>query len=178
MRRAFTTREKVLLVVLAVLVIGIGYFKLLLEPINDKIADYQADMTAEQDEILQNTAVLMQMQQMQTELEELHAAGGVKPLPSYDNSDALLVELNTVLGRSRDYSLNFGAVAPLEDSAYIMRRPLSLTFSTDTYAQARSILDDLHDSDNINQISDCSISFQKDNTVSVTLTIAYFELVG
>ena len=59
-----------------------------------------------------------------------------------------------------------------------MRRPLSLTFSTDTYAQARSILNDLHDSDNINQISDCSISFQKDNAVSVTLTIAYFELVG
>ena len=33
MNRAFTTREKVLLVILAVLIIGIGYFKLLLEPI-------------------------------------------------------------------------------------------------------------------------------------------------
>ena len=178
MRRAFTTREKVLLVILAVLVIGIGYFKLLLEPINDRIAEYQADTASEQDALLQNTALLTRMRQMQSELDEIHAAGNVKPLPAYDNSDALLVELNTVLSRSRDYSLNFGATATLDDSPYILRRPLSLTFTADTYAQARSILNSLHDSSNINQISDLSLSFQKDNTVSVTLTIAYFELIG
>lgn len=178
MRRAFTTREKALLVILAVLLIGIGYFKLLLEPVNDRITAYQTDMAAEQDEILQNTAILARMREMQTELEQIHAAGNVKPLPAYDNADALLVELNTILSRSTNYSLNFGRTAVLDDSPYILRRPLSLSFTSESYAQARAILDSLHDSDNINQISDLSITFQKDDPVSVTLTITYFELVG
>ena len=37
MRHVFTTREKVLLVILAVLVIAVGYWKLILTPINDSI---------------------------------------------------------------------------------------------------------------------------------------------
>lgn len=42
MRHVFTTREKVLLVILAVLVIAVGYWKLILTPINDSIADLNA----------------------------------------------------------------------------------------------------------------------------------------
>ena len=37
MKRAFTTREKVMLLVLTVLLIVIAYFKLILEPINNSI---------------------------------------------------------------------------------------------------------------------------------------------
>ena len=177
MRRAFTTREKVLLVVLAVLLVGIGYFKLLLEPINDSVTQYQLNAAAEQDEILQNTALLKQMQDMQSELEQIHASGDDKPLPTYDNADAMLVELNTTLSRASDYSLNFGTAAALEDSPYIMRRPLTLTFTADSYEQARGILDELHDSDNINQISDLSITFKDDASVSVTMSVSYFELM-
>lgn len=176
MNRVFSTREKVLLVILAVLVLCIGYFKLILEPINDGVAAYQAEAAAEQDEILQNSALLAKMRQMRTELETLHASAEAKPLPAFDNSDRLLVELHATLGRANDYTLTFGTVAPLDGSAYIMRRPLSLTFKTDTYAQARAILDALHDSDTINQISDLSVIFQNDDTLSVSLTIAYFEL--
>ena len=100
MNRAFTTREKILLVILAVLLIGIGYFKLILEPINSSIETYQSNTAAEQDEILLNTVTLAQMKMMQTELDEIHASGNAKPLPSYDNSDKLLVELNQILDKS------------------------------------------------------------------------------
>lgn len=70
MKRAFTTREKVMLLVLTVLLIVIAYFKLILEPINNSIDEYQSETAAEQDEILQNTALLTRMNQMQKELEE------------------------------------------------------------------------------------------------------------
>ena len=40
MKRAFTTREKVMLLVLTVLLIVIAYFKLILEPINNSIDEY------------------------------------------------------------------------------------------------------------------------------------------
>jgi len=46
MRHVFTTREKVLLVILAVLVIAVGYWKLILTPINDSIADLNAQTAA------------------------------------------------------------------------------------------------------------------------------------
>ena len=123
MNRAFTTREKVLLVILAVLIIGIGYFKLLLEPINTSIENYRNMTASEQDEILVNTALLQKKKQMETELEELFASGDPTPIPVYDNSGNLLVELHRILDKSLDYSLNFSGVSTM-DVEYLVRRPV------------------------------------------------------
>ena len=159
MKRAFTTREKVMLLVLTVLLIVIAYFKLILEPINNSIDEYQSETAAEQDEILQNTELLTRMNQMQKELEEIYAAGDPTPIPNYDNSGKLLVELNSILSASVDYSLDFGQVSALNDG-YIMCRPINMTFTTNTHAETRAIIDALHNSDFTNQISDISVQFE------------------
>lgn len=194
MNRAFTTREKVLLVILAVLIIGIGYFKLLLEPINTSIENYQNMTASEQDEILVNTALLQKKKQMETELEELFASGDPTPIPVYDNSGKLLVELHRILDKSLDYSLNFSGVSTM-DVEYLVRRPVSLTFQASTYAQARTIIDELHDSDNVNCISDLSMQINNGNLdytneiihwdedddsdyyITVSLVITYYERI-
>ena len=194
MNRAFTTREKVLLVILAVLIIGIGYFKLLLEPINTSIENYRNMTASEQDEILANTALLQKKKQMETELEELFASGDPTPIPVYDNSGNLLVELHRILDKSLDYSLNFSGTSPM-DVEYLVRRPVSLTFLAPTYAQARAIINELHDSDNVNCISDLSMQINNgnldytneiirwdlddnsDHYVTVSLVITYYERV-
>ena len=167
MKRAFTTREKVMLLVLTVLLIVIAYFKLILEPINNSIDEYQSETAAEQDEILQNTELLTRMNQMQKE-----------PIPNYDNSGKLLVELNSILSASVDYSLDFGQVSALNDG-YIMCRPINMAFTTNTYAETRAIIDALHNSDFTNQISDISVQFENSGSsgnVQVNLYITYFEL--
>ena len=194
MNRAFTTREKVLLVILAVLIIGIGYFKLLLEPINTSIENYRNMTASEQDEILANTALLQKKKQMETELEELFASGDPTPIPVYDKSGNLLVELHRILDKSLDYSLNFSGTSPM-DVEYLVRRPVSLTFLAPTYAQARAIINELHDSDNVNCISDLSMQINNgnldytneiirwdlddnsDHYVTVSLVITYYERV-
>lgn len=194
MNRAFTTREKVLLVILAVLIIGIGYFKLLLEPINTSIENYQNMTASEQDEILVNTALLQKKKQMETELEELFASGDPTPIPVYDNSGNLLVELHRILDKSLDYSLNFSGVSTM-DVEYLVRRPVSLTFQASTYAQARAIINELHDSDNVNCISDLSMKINNGNLdytneiihwdedddsdyyITVSLVITYYERI-
>ena len=176
MRRAFTVREKVLIVVLALILIVLGYYKLLLEPINESISTYQMNTETEQDQIIQNTVSLTKMNEMQTELDALYASGEAKPLPAYDNTDEMLTELNTILGRSSDYSLTFGSVAALEETPYIMARAVDLVFYAANYETARSILDELHESDNINQVSDLSVTVNDDGSVSVTLSLSYFEL--
>ncbi len=194
MNRAFTTREKVLLVILAVLIIGIGYFKLLLEPINTSIENYRNMTASEQDEILVNTALLQKKKQMETELEELFASGDPTPIPVYDNSGNLLVELHRILDKSLDYSLNFSGVSTM-DVEYLVRRPVSLTFQAPIYAQARAIINELHDSDNVNCISDLSMQINNGNLdytneiihwdedddsdyyITVSLVITYYERI-
>lgn len=176
MRREFTAREKLLLVILALLVIAIGYFKLILEPINNSITEYTAKASAEQDEMIQNTAILTRMNAMRAELDEIYASDDARPLPSFSNSDRLLVDLNVILLPCTDYTLNFGSTSVL-DGNYILRRPLTLTFTAESYPLARQILNDLHDSDDINQISDVSIRFLEEDAVEVTLLISYFELI-
>ena len=168
MKRAFTTREKVMLLVLTVLLIVIAYFKLILEPINNSIDEYQSETAAEQDEILQNTALLTRMSQMQKELEEIYAEGDPTPIPNYDNSGKLLVELNSILSASVDYSLDFGQVSALNDG-YIMCRPINMAFTTNTYAETRAIIDALHNSDFTNQISDISVQFENSGKLLVEL---------
>ena len=41
MKHVFTNREKILLVILAIMLIAVGYWKLILTPINDDIAELQ-----------------------------------------------------------------------------------------------------------------------------------------
>lgn len=177
MNRAFSTREKVLLVILALLLIGVGYFKLLLEPINESIDNYTQLASSEQDAMLQGTAQLVQLRQMEQELEVIHESGKAVPLPAYDNAEGLLVELNHILAASTEYTLNFGT-ADMLDGGYIVRRPLSLQFSAKNYAAARGILAALHDSANVNQISDLSVSLPEDpeKGVQVTCSVTFYEL--
>lgn len=177
MNRAFSTREKVLLVILALLLIGVGYFKLLLEPINESIDNYTQLASSEQDAMLQDTAQLVQLRLMEQELEVIHESGEAVPLPAYDNAEGLLVELNHILAASTEYTLNFGT-ADMLDGGYIVRRPLSLQFSAKNYAAARGILTALHDSANVNQISDLSVSLPEDpdKGVQVTCSVTFYEL--
>ena len=190
MNRAFTKREKVMLVILVVLIIGIGYFKFLLEPINAGIENYQQLEAMEQDQILLNATLVQQKHQMERELTELFDSGDPSPIPEYDNSASLLVELHKILDGSTEYTLNFTGTSPM-DVAYLIRRPVNLTFRTASYSAARKIIDQLHDSSNINSISDLTIQFAADNSrvidwndsteetaeypIAVSLTITYYE---
>lgn len=177
MNRAFSTREKVLLVILALLLIGVGYFKLLLEPINESIDHYTQLAASEQDAMLQSTAQLVQLRLMEQELEAIFESGEAVPLPAYDNAEKLMVELSRILAASSDYSLNFGSAYEL-DGGYIVCRPLSLQFTAKDYASAHDILTALHDSADVNQISDLSLTLPQDadKGVQVSCSVTFFEL--
>ena len=69
MNRELTTREKTLLLVLAVLVIALGYWKLVFEPINEQVASYNDMAEQEQAEIDSSVVQLAQMRKMQKAVE-------------------------------------------------------------------------------------------------------------
>lgn len=185
MNRPFTTREKVMLVILSLLIIGICYYKFLLEPINDQIEQYNQMAAGEQDIITQNMALIQKKKEMEQELEAIFAENpDPDPIPNYDNSGVLMVEIHSILDGTVDYTLSFSDTSLLS-GGYLLRRPVELEFSVTTYSQARSIINRLHDSKNINQISDLSITrvnretkqIDEDvDTIRVKMVITYFEL--
>lgn len=179
MNRELTTREKTLLLILCVLVISLGYFKLILEPINDQVLACRTQTEEEQTELTQDLLRVAQMRKMEKTVAEIKASGEEKTIPSYDNSGRLLQELYHVMENAEEYSLDFSAGVTQED--YIVLRPVTLSFQTGSYAQARAIIDALSESENLNQISDLSIqSGQGDgrNKVQTELVITYFEVAS
>ena len=104
MKHVFTNREKILLVILAIMLIAVGYWKLILTPINDDIADLQSRTASSRTAMIQSAAQLSQLNRMKSELETVLADPDAKPLPDYDNSERLLVELNTILSGRRLYT--------------------------------------------------------------------------
>ncbi len=175
MKRAFTTREKVLLLVLVVMILALGYFKLILEPVNDQIDEYNALQLQEQIMIDQQSVRLMKMRQMEKLLEEMKQTGNYEAIPAYDNKNAVIVELHTVLAAADTYSLDFEDTSTAD---YILARPVTMRFSAATYADARRIIDQLNESDNFNLISDLTLDWDKENGVSVNMRITYYEVIS
>ena len=65
MNRELTKRETAMLLFLVILVIALGYFKLIFEPIQDQTVRYQSDTVQEQSELELELVRLDQMQKMQ-----------------------------------------------------------------------------------------------------------------
>ena len=103
MNRELTRRETVLLLILVVLVIFLGYFKLIFEPIQDQVAQYQDTTSQEQSELEQDLILLTRKQEMQRKIEEVRASGEERTIPQYDNSRRLMLDLHRILDSAVDY---------------------------------------------------------------------------
>lgn len=175
MNRAFTQREKVLLLVLAVLVIVIGYVKLILQPINEEIESYEGLTMEEQTAFSANQIKAARMNLMEKEIEKAKAKGVRREVPAYDNSSNLLPGLYQIMESSVDYSLDFGE---LVYDGNVVQRPVEMTFQTRTYKQARAIIDKLYKSGYAMQITDVNIGTKKatdTQLVSTSMSVTYFE---
>ena len=86
MNRELTRRETVLLLILVVLVIFLGYFKLIFEPIQDQVAQYQDTTSQEQSELEQDLILLTRKQEMQRKIEEVRASGEERTIPQSSTS--------------------------------------------------------------------------------------------
>ena len=139
MHRKLTVREWILLGLLAVIALVSGYVMLFCMP-----------MTARRDTALSETELcrveleaarlkVEEKRRMERELEALFA-DGAEPvaIADYDNLQPVMFELHTILSGAEDYSLSFGTV---DTSQSIVRRSISLSFTSRSYESARDILE-------------------------------------
>lgn len=175
MKRKMTAREWLLLGVLAVLAVASAYVWLFYNP---TIAA-RDNAIAETDSCKQQTQAfqvrLVEKRRMEAELAEIFAANpNPIGLPDYDNLQPVMKELNTVLANTQDYNLSFATV---DASQNVVRRQISVSYSSENYAAAKQVLQRLNNSSQYRcMLNDISISERHvDGEVTVKGTIVYFE---
>lgn len=177
MSRPFTATEKCLLLILTLLLIAVGYWKWVWQPIRNQIEEYQLAVAREQDALIGGFARMEQMKEMESALDVLFSQGDPKPIPVYDNSAGLLRELHTVLEGTARYTIEFEQVRPLADST-LLQRPARVTFAVADYPQAMQAVEQLSHMENCGRISDLNLTDSGSaapESVKVSLVITFYE---
>ena len=169
MNREFTKREKVLLLIFAVLLIAVGYYKLLLEPINNQIESYRSLTQEEQMQMETAQLQAVRMKQMETEIAQAKAAGIERTIPDYDNSAVLLPQLYQIMDSTIEYAMDFDEIT---FEGNIAARPVRIEFETGN--------DKLCTTGYAMQIEDMTIQEARTTdkrSVHTYLSITFFEAV-
>lgn len=139
--RSFNKREKALLLVLVLIVLAGLYLLLVHTPVENSLA--QLAQEKEDAELLVQVAQLRasRYNKMKDELEEIFAQpkDQITVMPPYDNTKALMVELNHIFGEL-EYNLSFSDVV-FEEGVAI--RAVQFRFDAPSYEVARNIIDRL-----------------------------------
>lgn len=179
MSRTFTMREKVLMLILAVLLLGCCYYLLVLQPSWDALSASEKRLASVQNEIVVQQGVAVQRAQLQQQISEAEDSGAAqKTLPEFDNTKNAISELNGILADASSYSIDFSEVEITDSMA---RRTVSISFTTDSYAAAQSVLMKLVDCRYSCLVTDYAITgnnlgqSSSSGEVSASATIVFFE---
>ncbi len=181
MTREFTNREKVLLLVLGLLLVGLLYFQFVDQPVRKQLETARSDAEILEIQVKALDAKIVSMREMKNEMDELIASGSVSEMGSYNNSKEEMAILNEVLENTRQYSINFANVTRDGDQ---IRRNFTLLFTVDDYESMEKVIQQLADSKCRCLIGDiqCSQSTRRDkdsDLITVNATATFFEtMVG
>ena len=175
MKRSLTPREGILLALLAVIAVVSGYVMLFYNPMTTRRDTAREETELCQIQIDAAQIRLSEKRRMEQELAEIFARDpSPRSLAAYDNMQAVMLELHTILEQTQDYSLSFGTV---DASVPIVRREISVNFICGSYVAAKAVLQSLHDSQYRCMLNDINISLGQtaDSLVTVDGTIVFFE---
>lgn len=144
MKHKLTSREIILIVLLIVLGGGAAYYWFWYKPVTTDIDTYNAQALEIEDQILVAQNKTVELARMKAELKTLFG-GGKAPvsMATYDNLKPLMKELNVILRNTQNFSITFDIA---DDNNGVVRRAVSINYTTPTYAEAIRIINDLHNS--------------------------------
>ncbi|MEG0755439.1 MAG: hypothetical protein RR450_03500 [Oscillospiraceae bacterium] len=183
--KAFTRRERVLLVIMSIVLLCGAYFFLVHQPVEAQKADLIVAAAEAENERILLDAKVTKIAEMEAELAELPK--GAAPTPDYDNLQPVVNHLNAVMASTLDYTMSFQPVV-LPEEGHIVRRAIDMTFTCSDYAAAHDIISQLHYGPFRCQLDNLSVSAERTDGTStdytpalpvsqteVSLTITYFE---
>lgn len=182
MNRKFTLRETIMILILALLLAGCGYYFLVLEPTTQAITEASLRREDADALIVVEEARAAKLDQMKQELEKLSngSVSHVSEIASYDNVQNVVQMLHGALSQADHYNLVF---SPVTFDGHIVSRPIDMTFNCAQYDTAKSIISSLYASPYRCEISSLTLLSQSKeagadiskDAVSVKLTITFYE---
>ncbi len=176
MSRDFTRNEKILIVILVLILLGLAYYQFVDKTVRGSIVNAQSEANMLETELASAQARLAAAQQVKNSMDELEASGQKSWMGSYNNSKAEVAFLNTILADTLQYSVTFSDVTRTGDQ---IRRSFTLEYRTASYASAHEIMARLCQSHDRCIVSDASCSLENDGVVVVRQAATFYEtMVG
>ena len=181
LNREFTTREKLLILLLCLILVGLAYYQFVDQPVRTALTNAHAERDSLNTELTDVQAKLKVMRRMRDEMEDVTGSGTVSEMRSYNNSKPEIALLNDILRDTPEYSITFANVTRDGDQ---IRRNFSLSFTADSYETVQRVIKQLTNSPYRCLVGDLKISVARGGTmeegpISVNATATFFEtMVG
>lgn len=158
LNRKFTLREKLLLLVLAVLFLGLFYYIMLMEPVASEIRRCSVEQVPVEEELNVQMLMAAQKKKMLDEMAETPKKSQGEICP-YNNLKNEMNDLDGALAAAVSYNISFSEARA---AGTIVRRNISIAFQTDSYDKARFILQQIRNSRYRCIIKDVNLSAGKE----------------
>ena len=161
LNRAFTRREKVLLLALTFILLGLVYYRFVYLDVQRRIS--QASITSLEDSIMSEEKKASAIKKMQEEMQEAQEVQSGE-VSTYDNFKAEANALNAIFAQADSFNFNFSR--PVADGDAV-RREIAISFTASNYVVARNILQQIHDCPYRTLISDVNINAVREEKSNV-----------
>lgn len=176
MSRDFTTREKIMLLILTLILLAAGYYVVVDQPIRTAINEARSQQEELNTELMFLQTKAAALSSMKSELESIEQGESLGKMGSYNNSKAELDELNRLLKAADTYDISFSNVTRDGD---LIRRAFSLTFSASDYDKAAELVKSLCSGEWRCIVSDIRVVGEEDDLragkVNVGVTATFYE---
>ena len=139
MSREFTTREKILLLVLCVLLLGIVYYEFIIKDVDETIKQYDTEDL--ETELLIEQTKAQSIMDMEAEMKNTKAETD-SVVASYSNIKNEISALNDIFAAASTYNFDFNQAMKDGDA---VRRDINISFTAGSYSTAERIIEKLHD---------------------------------
>lgn len=179
--RKFTTREKVLLLILILILVGELYYLLVHRRVENDLLEAQSRLEEATVSYNIESAKTAKKNGMLKAIGEAQKDADVHPLPDYDNSTNVVAYLNGVLASADEYNLIFNTVSY---SNYVAMRPINMSFTCQGYSAVRNIVTQLENGPYYCEVTGLSMAAGNGiddltgGNVSVQLTAVFYEYIG
>jgi len=179
--RKFTTREKILLLILSLILLAELYYLLVHQKVERDLADAQARIEAATVLYDAESARAAKKEDMVKKIREAKEDNGTRPLPDYDNATNVVAYLNGVMASAEGFNLVFNTV---DFSNYVAMRSINMSFSCPGYPAVKDIVTQLENGPYFCEVIGLSMSGgdrindTSGANVSVQMTAVFYEYAG
>ncbi len=174
MNRKFTTRELILMLIAAFLGLSIFYYEVVYKGVQETILSHDPETLQDQLTVYQAQAV--KMKQMESEIASVEDTPHGE-IAVYNNQANEILAMDSILNGVSGISITWASPV-LTDTT--VRRQAAISFTADSYDQAKTLVNRIHNMQYRNVISNLNISgkgdsLQASSLVNVSMTVTFFE---